>query len=355
MSIRYECPECGSVLKIKESLAGTDGKCPKCKTPFVVPTISSAAAEATVAGDDTSPGAVDLATVATPATSKSKGRAKIDAPPAQEAEFDPVAFLMEGGAPPKSKAKSPPPAERGGLSLDDGEPSPQPKSRSQPSQPAESPSPSSPPTAAASAKGLLSASSNAKDLLTRTVEESRARAAEMPQETKVPFIDTAQLRMLLFTRVLPIGGGVIVLCGVMFWIASSIYGTGDLELPDELVDCEGVVLINGERVEGVVVTMRPAPDKNNDDRRWRTSMAVTNAEGEFKMVYLEGYDGIVPGLQQVALSYVVDGLETINDDFSLPGRRMEINEATYDLKLNSTALRPERREQPEADDAGGTQ
>ncbi len=41
MSIRFECPECQSVLKIKDALAGTDGKCPKCKTPFVVPAASS--------------------------------------------------------------------------------------------------------------------------------------------------------------------------------------------------------------------------------------------------------------------------------------------------------------------------
>lgn len=37
MTIRFTCDECGSVLKIKDELAGTKGKCPKCKTAFVVP------------------------------------------------------------------------------------------------------------------------------------------------------------------------------------------------------------------------------------------------------------------------------------------------------------------------------
>ena len=37
MTIRFTCSGCGSLLKIKEELAGTDGKCPKCKTEFVVP------------------------------------------------------------------------------------------------------------------------------------------------------------------------------------------------------------------------------------------------------------------------------------------------------------------------------
>src|SRR5579859_965667 len=37
MTIRYTCPECSSVLKIKDELAGTAAKCPKCKSKFVVP------------------------------------------------------------------------------------------------------------------------------------------------------------------------------------------------------------------------------------------------------------------------------------------------------------------------------
>jgi phage FluMu protein Com len=44
MTIRYKCDKCGSVLKIKDRLAGTAGKCPKCKTKFQVPEPSSAEA-----------------------------------------------------------------------------------------------------------------------------------------------------------------------------------------------------------------------------------------------------------------------------------------------------------------------
>lgn len=41
MTIRFTCSECGSVLKIKDELAGTSAKCPKCKTKFVIPSLSS--------------------------------------------------------------------------------------------------------------------------------------------------------------------------------------------------------------------------------------------------------------------------------------------------------------------------
>ena len=43
MAIRYECDQCGSVLKIKDDLAGKPGKCPKCKTAFTVPAPEGAA------------------------------------------------------------------------------------------------------------------------------------------------------------------------------------------------------------------------------------------------------------------------------------------------------------------------
>ena len=37
MTIRFTCSECASVLKINDDLAGTSGRCPKCKTKFIVP------------------------------------------------------------------------------------------------------------------------------------------------------------------------------------------------------------------------------------------------------------------------------------------------------------------------------
>ena len=41
MTIRYSCKKCESVLKIRDELGGTDAKCPKCKTAFVIPKAKS--------------------------------------------------------------------------------------------------------------------------------------------------------------------------------------------------------------------------------------------------------------------------------------------------------------------------
>lgn len=84
MSIRYECEECGSILKIKDDLAGKPGKCPKCKTPFLVP-----AADAD--GDSASSGEI----TARDSDSSNDAKPKLaSSPPSQSgANFDLDAFL----------------------------------------------------------------------------------------------------------------------------------------------------------------------------------------------------------------------------------------------------------------------
>ncbi len=54
MTIRFTCAECASVLKIKDELAGTSGRCPKCKTKFVVPKSDSESEILPERGDATS-------------------------------------------------------------------------------------------------------------------------------------------------------------------------------------------------------------------------------------------------------------------------------------------------------------
>ena len=44
MTIRFTCGECSSVLKINDDLAGTTGRCPKCKTKFTVPQLEPVSA-----------------------------------------------------------------------------------------------------------------------------------------------------------------------------------------------------------------------------------------------------------------------------------------------------------------------
>ena len=96
MTIRYECGECGSILKIKDELAGKPGKCPKCKTRFTVP----------------DPTATDSGEVSLSDDSPAAAREVDDAEesprsaPVSDAEFDPAAFLMQDDSPPPPKRGS---------------------------------------------------------------------------------------------------------------------------------------------------------------------------------------------------------------------------------------------------------
>lgn len=52
MTIRVRCDGCSAVMKVKDELAGAKGKCPKCKTPFVVPAAKGDAEESTASDND---------------------------------------------------------------------------------------------------------------------------------------------------------------------------------------------------------------------------------------------------------------------------------------------------------------
>ena len=101
MSIRFECDQCGSVLKIKDDLAGKPGKCPKCKTAFTVPApedepVSSGESASNEASDDSG---------ATSAKDKPGGPNK---------DFDLDAFLLDddGGKPKTAKSRASKPRQQ---------------------------------------------------------------------------------------------------------------------------------------------------------------------------------------------------------------------------------------------------
>lgn len=45
MIIRFSCPSCGGSIEVSENYAGKKGKCPKCNTSIIVPSVSGGVAE----------------------------------------------------------------------------------------------------------------------------------------------------------------------------------------------------------------------------------------------------------------------------------------------------------------------
>jgi hypothetical protein len=286
MTIRYKCEQCGSVLKIKDALAGTDGRCPKCKTAFVVP-------------------------AATPAET-----VETQHDPESEVDFDPVAFLMDDGGKPR---KTPAPA---------AEPTPPPRAATSRRAAAAEPEPDVAEPAPRRRSALsrtdggsasqtademlrVNASANAKDLLTKTMEESRVRAAQMPEERGEPAIDWKQEFRDLLVRFGPAVGGVVLLLVLAYAFAHYMAG-GGLELPD-LGRVSGVVTKGGKPLPGALVTFEPfEPSKSLGDRIPGGASALTNEDGEYDLKYLEDVRGAAVGKNRVWVSLIgPDGREVV--------------------------------------------
>ena len=331
MTIRFTCDKCGSVLKIKDELAGTDGKCPKCKTRFVVP--QPVAEEP--ATEVTTPLKPEPATaVPTPmitlepephikATAKPAAKAaekpapKSSKKPVEDDEFDPVSFLMEG---PKKKPTLDPEPETasrspmaggspsrnggapGGFSLDDDD--------SSSSGETERPAPTrkwgakKDSSAAATADRALGGSTNAaKDLLARSMEDSRVRASEMPEEEPRFKFDFAGLFREIGVKGLGSIAGVIVL-GLGLYLAMTSMIGDKIKLPP-LGYVSGTVTQGGKPVAGVKVVFSPVdrtiPGAKEQKERARESNGITNAEGQFTMYYNAETQGVKIGPCRVYL------------------------------------------------------
>lgn len=327
MTIRVTCEECGSVLKIKDELAGTDGKCPKCKTRFVVPQPT--------AGDSSSgavlEGSVEAAAEASPLSAsaapappakaqakpapKSPDKPSADKPKrksAEEDEFDPVSFLMDG--PKKKPTLDPDPAPRsstpapsrnggggggGGFSLDDDDSSPEPEM--------EKPAPTRKWGAkkdATAATGSLDVSKNAaRDLLAKSMEESRVRASEMPEEEPRFSFDFAGFIREIGVKGLGSVLGLIVAVFGVWWVMNSMIGP-QVRLPP-LGYVSGTVTLGGKPAVGVKVYFSPL-DRSIEGAKEkkehaRDSVGVTDAEGHFDMYYTAEIEGVKVGACRVSI------------------------------------------------------
>jgi hypothetical protein len=292
MTIRYSCTSCGSVLKIKDELAGTPGKCPKCKSEFTVPQAAEVAAP--VAAAKSPPAA---------------------APPAgpEDEDFDPVAFLMADGGQRTQTAPHavpPPPAAA-------PKRNPVPPAARRPDADERPPAPrrdaAGPTTAAETADAMLrtNASANAKELLTRTMEESRVRAAQMPVEDQgEPRVDYQQLGRDLLFRGAPIIVGAIVVVVSAYWLGNYMSG-GGRKLPD-LARVSGTVTKGGAPLAGASVYFTPM------DVKAKTAFGMTDENGAYTLIYDEDARGAVVGKNRVEVSLIgPNGRDLIEGAYSM--------------------------------------
>ncbi len=319
MSIRYECEECGSVLKIKDDLAGKPGKCPKCKTPFTVPAAD---------GDSASSG--EIAAIESSEDAEFK-LANIP-PPDSSADFDLDAFLsgdddLDVKSNPKaaktSRSAKAVDAERSSLDESDEEP-PAKRSKSRPDTDGEGESfqirrgPDAPgktvpipglgdesdeqPTPSRRPPGTnpnAPAANIASDLLSKSAKKGKKanwNDAEPEKKNDEPGFDWEGLWYEARTKLLPILGG-----GFVFYLLIYFLMSGDKGYVPKLGIVTGTISVNGKPLVGAQVFFHPADTKQ--DSKGKTfkitaSVGETDTTGRYELFYGKKADklrGVVPG------------------------------------------------------------
>ena len=386
MTIRYTCTECGSVLKIKDEKAGTEGHCPKCKTEFhvpeLVPAATATATDSSAAGppeseastlavepvlhmneDDAppvlhmdeddldSPPMLSLSDddIATPVatvdslpeppppklekkTAGKKGKNKVDD------DFDPADFLSEGG--PTSKWTPPSSGKdsdfgMGGLSMDDEPPA-------RPREPVKSskPTPSSGSTAAAAAAAWDS--KMAAKQMQKAIKESRAEVATAKADAeKGERFDWGG-----FFREFGIKGvaglaGIVLVTYVAYMLFDRMMGGGP-KLPP-LGYVSGSVTLDGTPLAGATVYFSPqatSGDTKKADLRPRTSVGVTDDRGTYRMTYLDQTEGVAVGQCRVWISKLNEkGKQVVTGEFNemnLTMREVKSGSQKFDFPMTSS-------------------
>ncbi len=334
MTIRFTCDECGSVLKIKDELAGTDGKCPKCKKKFVVPQPDAAASS--LDHEEAPPHNPVVASVAKaaaekpaapPKSTKPAPAAKAGKKPADDDEFDPVSFLMEGPKKRPATFQSDPPDEDrrggGGLSLDDEPDSPS-DAAPAPKRWGARKETSASEAAGRSLGGGGGTGNAARDLLSKSMEESRVRAAEMPEEQPRYRFDFAGFFREFGLK----GGGMVAGVVIGVYLLYSLVNSmtvSRIQLPPEMGYVSGKVTYKGKPQPGILVYFSPIEKEiKGSKEKWRASTAQTDETGEFTLQYIDGIEGVKTGRCQVSL-------ETLDINIVIPAAYTARGGTTVDV------------------------
>jgi hypothetical protein len=162
------------------------------------------------------------------------------------------------------------------------------------------------PSAAQTADEMLrvTTSSNAKELLTKTMEESRIRAAQMPEDRKAPGVDYKETAKELLFRFAPAVGGTVALLLCAYLFGSYMAGGGP-DLPP-LGRVSGTVTKAGKPMVNAYVSFTPV------DTKAGAGTSYTDEQGYYELNYTEGVNGAVVGKNRVEVSLVgPDGREQV--------------------------------------------
>ena len=361
MAIRYECNQCGSVLKIKDDLAGKPGKCPKCKQAFTVPAAEDES-------DNTRDAADESSDASTAAESKSRSSGSGD-------DFDVDAFLLEEGDS-DAKPKAAPVAKKAkdvdaDQSLDDADESDgnskakNSKTRSDrdsgkdsfeirrgPDAPGknlppmtsglqddadETPAPSRRPPGTNPDAG---ASNIASDLLSKSAKKGKKAnwdEVQPPQKEEGPLFDWSGLIYEAKTKLLPVAGGGAVLCLLAYFVVFPMLGSKGYS--PMLTPVTGTIKLNGKPLVGAEIWFYP--EKKQEDSKGKShkvsaSRGITDATGRYELIYDQDHKGVASGTCRIEIVVAPTEYAGILKKYYRPDRTER--PATVEVKLGNTVI-----------------
>ena len=273
MTIRCECDHCGASLKVKDKLAGTEGKCPKCKEKILIPDASDDDSEDVLLGDDDEK-------ISTPYAAPSKSTAEAE----EDAIFGDDFFSMR--EPDPSPRYTPP------LMTEENEDDQSPPRKKNKSKSSESE------TGVEIASGSGdNAASIASSLLSKTGKRNRPEDFKDPAASEEVSYDFSEVKYLLFQRILPAVGAAVVVFFLAYWMFADMMSS-ESALP-ELAELTGRVTNNGD---GIAASLRFSPEPGNGGDggfSGSSSFAFSEADGSYEASYDDGIEGLVIGKHQV--------------------------------------------------------
>lgn len=286
MTIRFECPECGAVLKIRPERAGQQGQCPACKSAFTIPAASTTG-EPALTEDDL----VDMPLEVTPLP------VIPDQPATTSDEFDPMGVLNSdsatagGGAATARNEAKPSVAEL----MKEHQ---QKRSRDEIRRARRQQKKLNP---------LLSeieTSGSAADAITRSYEKKRGAASDAPILSREQR-RAAAARASLIRFALQLTGSLLMFGIVAYFVLSyALSGEGT-----DLVQVTGRVTVAGEpAMSGYTIRFTPIQPRNGPKLTGGPSFAKIDSNGEFRLRYDAQTMGAVVATHEV----------TIEDGFGLP-------------------------------------
>lgn len=373
MTIRVVCQKCGSKLDIKEELAGTTRRCPKCKTDFAVPSTADELEDGVSIGAEEDEEAVvaqagdtelhsgEPSSDESPVESLSTPVRSDDDDTEDDDDEDYMPSFVTASSPGKAETKTPAPGEKTDDDDDDSEvfsipktplaPKPKfkpfdPEEFSQPEPPSRSkkrevpasleerpkrtrpnddeddvatvprgksrggsdfnlPSPekTGPSDSGGSTTGTKDRAQAARELRQALKESTLKAPPEAERERGIGF-DFMAFMSEIGLKGLAIIVGVVVIFPAIYLMSDRMMG-GGLKLP-KLAHVSGTVTYNGQPAAGAMVFFQPAVDQSDPNtkkkKKIRTSFGQTDDKGHFKLMYMEGIQGVAVGKCRVWLT-----------------------------------------------------